>query len=297
MIWLLFGFLLIILVILQVSRSRLKKTHKTKSPSEPSFLNINSHKICYLQNGTGDPLILLHGLGASIYSWRFLFNLLSNRFNVTAIDLLGFGQSDKPQNFSYNLDDQAQILIQILDQLKIKKAYLVGSSMGGALALWLANQYPERFCKIVTMAPAIDPKVAILDLHNLSFISPLFLPMVTPLLVKTIMNRVITNSRVINHESIHNYYAPYAEGKSGIRAFVKSFSLLRDERLPSNLKDLKVPHLMIWGKGDKIVSFNVGERLEKKISNTKLIIHPSAGHHIMEDDPQWVSERVFEFLQ
>ncbi|MEZ4873623.1 MAG: alpha/beta fold hydrolase [Bdellovibrionales bacterium] len=80
----------------------------------------------------------MHGLGASVYIWRFIFKPLAKYFRVTALDLPGFGRSSKPIA-DYGLDAQSDRLLTALDRLDIKTAHFVGSSMGGALSLWLAK--------------------------------------------------------------------------------------------------------------------------------------------------------------
>jgi pimeloyl-ACP methyl ester carboxylesterase len=273
-----------------------RKVYAQLKSFDSKYLTIGNHKIHYKQVGQGPHLILIHGLGASTYAWRFVVPKLSESYTVTILDLLGFGLSDKPKKFSYNLDDQSKILIQFINQLQIDKAKLVGSSMGGALALWICKLYPERFTDAVTIAPAIDPSVALLDFHNISFLSTLVLPAVTPAFVRSIMMRVISKKELINEESVNNYYTPYAKGSSAIKAFVLSFSLLRDKRFPNELKYLTTRHLMIWGANDKIVPFSVGEKLQKILPHTEFVILENGSHHLMEDSPDWLVEQILKFF-
>ncbi len=298
MIWFLVGFIVATLVITVRSLGPEWVRRGIGARVEPTskFTTINGHRVHYKQVGSGPHIILIHGIGASTYTWRFVVPLLADKFTVTAMDLLGFGQSDKPNNFDYTLDEQSKILIQFINQLQIDKAKLVGSSMGGALALWLCNLYPDRFTQAVTIAPAIDPGVALLDLHNLSFLSSLVFPAISPALVKSIMTRVISKKDLINEESIEMYYEPYSRGTSAIKAFALSFSLLRDKRFPGELKSLPIKHLMLWGAEDKIVPFSVGEKLQKTISNTQLIVQEKGSHHLMEDSPEWLAEQIFKFF-
>src|SRR5690606_35000365 len=80
------------------------KAYSQKSSSQKNYQTVFGHKIFYTQEGSGPHLLLIHGIGASHYVWRFITPLLAKHFTVTAIDLLGFGKSDKPITFLYDLD-------------------------------------------------------------------------------------------------------------------------------------------------------------------------------------------------
>ena len=107
-------------------------------------LSVAGIKTHYLRAGSGEPVVLLHGLGASSYSWRFAVPALADRFDVIAPDLPGFGRSDKPWDHDYSVAGQHRWVMSFLDGLGVKKARFVGNSMGGVISLWAALETPER---------------------------------------------------------------------------------------------------------------------------------------------------------
>lgn len=100
-------------------------------------------------------LIFLHGLGSNLKFWRYqLDTFAAQGFRVIAIDQLGFGKSDKPAEFPYTMDAQADVVAEVLDALKIEKAVVVGHSMGGEVALATAIRFPQKVAALVLTAPA-----------------------------------------------------------------------------------------------------------------------------------------------
>jgi len=100
--------------------------------------------------GAGDPLVLLHGFSGDASTWRAIIERLADRCQCFAIDLLGHGGSDAPADAArYRMDSVAADIIDLLDMLALTKSNLLGYSMGGRLALFLALQYPQRFGALI----------------------------------------------------------------------------------------------------------------------------------------------------
>lgn len=267
------------------------------SAGKQNYKMIFGHKVYYTLEGQGEPIILLHGIGASHYVWRYIAPKLAETHTVIAVDLLGFGLSDKPDTFKYDLDSQCDMLIQLITELEIKHTTIIGSSMGGTIALRLAQVRPDLFGKVVALSPAADPKITFFDLNRLSFLSPMVKPLVTERFIKQIMKRVYSEKKNISAENIRIYTEPYANNKGAIDSFVKSFSLLRDPRTFEQLSGIKSPVLILWGQRDRIIPFKFAQKIQSKIPNSLLEVHHTAGHHIQEDDPDWVLSKIFHFLK
>ncbi|MDE2510766.1 MAG: alpha/beta hydrolase, partial [Elusimicrobia bacterium] len=126
-------------------------------------LEVAGIKTRLLRAGRGEPVLLLHGLGASSYSWRFAVPELAKHYEVFAPDLPGFGRADKPRDFDYSIAGLHDWVVAFMDQLGIKKARVAGNSMGGVIALWLAmdsGHRVERMALLGTPAfPENRPKV------------------------------------------------------------------------------------------------------------------------------------------
>ena len=111
-------------------------------------------RIHYLEMGKGEPLLLVHSVGQSIYTWRELMPLFARYYRVIAIDLPGFGHSDRPYSLSYSMDEMSDILLWTMDALHLSNTHVLGCTMGGMYALYAMAKMPIRFNKVVVLTPS-----------------------------------------------------------------------------------------------------------------------------------------------
>lgn len=262
---------------------------------KPSF----KQKIHYVQWGAGPDILLIHGIGASVYCWRKLAPLLaqlSPSFRVTAIDLPGFGFSTKDPDLDYSLEGQCSRLADLITQLGLSPHLVVGSSMGGLIALYLATFFAEKAPRVVALAPALDRKLVPLPFDSLAKFAPLFHKKVESRTIGFLLKRVVNNPDLISEETIRNYFRPFENDPLAATTFAKALRSIRSKDNPQFLKKLSSSALLLHGAKDRIISARVSMRAQKKFRQLQLLIHPSAGHHLQEDDPEWVAEQIKNFL-
>src|SRR5262245_32422186 len=149
------------------------------------FADVDGVRVHYQEAGepTAPALVLIHGFASSTLVWSKVFlRLAAAGFRVIAIDMLGFGYSGKPRNGEYTIAGQASLLIGLLDHLKIKRATLVGSSYGGAVAATCALDYQQRVRKLVLIGTVNNNRPLSYKLMRV-FSSPVFGDVVSPLLI------------------------------------------------------------------------------------------------------------------
>ncbi len=114
------------------------------------FVRVGEQLVHVEQAGEGEPVVLLHGFGASTYSWRKVMPALAASHRVVAIDLNGFGYTQRPASrASYTREAQAKLVLGTMDALGIDRAHIFGHSYGGGITLYLASRHPERFRTMV----------------------------------------------------------------------------------------------------------------------------------------------------
>ena len=109
--------------------------------------------IHYITLGEGEPLLLVHSLGQSLYTWRDLIPLLAEKYNVIALDLVGHGFSGRPVSMNYSMDEMADTLVEFVKVLKLDHVHAVGASMGGMYLLRAMTRFPEMFDKVTVLCP------------------------------------------------------------------------------------------------------------------------------------------------
>ena len=119
---------------------------------EARYETVDGHRLRYVRAGAGPAVVLVHGFGSSLYTWKDVIPALAARHDVVALDLPGFGQSDQPADLSF--EDFPRAVLGLMDALGIERAALVGNSMGGATAAVVAAEHPERVSALVLIDAA-----------------------------------------------------------------------------------------------------------------------------------------------
>src|SRR5688572_24786254 len=128
-----------------------------QNTAAPCFARLGDLRIAYRSGGAGnEAVILIHGLCSMIYTWQDVFEPIAAGRRVIALDLMGYGASDKPAG-DYAFDAQAEVVFRLMDELSIDRAAVVGNSMGGAIALRMAALRPERVTRIALLCPVVYP--------------------------------------------------------------------------------------------------------------------------------------------
>lgn len=262
----------------------------------PQQIEIEKEKIHFIQIGKGPDVVLLHGIGASLFIWRFTILQLAKNHRVTALDLPGFGRSTKLDRGDYGLDAQRRRLTKFMDALNIRRADLVGSSMGGALALWLAHEDPKRYPKVAALAPATSPEIIPRRLSQAVARAPLTHKALNRFTMKMILSYVLTKRDLITPETIEAYLEPYLDEGLSVRTFLAALQLLGDRRMPQCFAGLESDVLLVQGARDRLVTMSSIRRLAKILPSAKLAVSSTGGHHIMEDEPEWTTAQLLRFL-
>lgn len=252
----------------------------------------------------GASVILIHGLGGSVENWMFNINALAQRHRVYAIDLAGFGRSDKTQTLS-SFSQGAQFVNDFMEVQHINKASLVGNSMGGGVTLQFAIQFPDRIEKMVLVDSAGLGK----ELHLLLRLGSL--PLIGELLTKPsrkgtvrFLKACVYDPAMLTDELIELVYQlvslPGAQKSflSCLRSSVNFLGLRAGtvRSIVDNLTTIATPTLIIWGKQDRILPIAHAYVAKEKIPNAKLHILDPCGHIPQMERPEDFNTLLLEFL-
>jgi pimeloyl-ACP methyl ester carboxylesterase len=272
------------------------------------YVEVDGRQVYVEQQGSGDAVVLLHGFGASSYSWRHLVPELAKSFRVVAPDLFGFGWTERPHDAaSYTRAGQARLVLGVLAALGIRRAQFVGHSYGGALALYLASRHPEIVSSIVLVDSAAPsyPRDRRTRLANLRLVDRLSLQLalrpyrvrrsllgslhdpakVTPELVRAYLDRLRVEGEVDAYHGLTARLprAQQAEGDEGADGDV-------------DLRAIAQPALVVWGSDDRVIPVSDGSQAARRLPRGEFAAIPNAGHMPMEDRPEEVLRLLMPFL-
>src|SRR5262249_51075404 len=261
----------------------------------------------YETHGAGDPLLCIHGFGASLYTWRFLVEPLSKNHQLILVDLKGAGNSPKPADNHYSTQDHADLLYDLIQDLDLRKLTLIGNSFGGALALLLTIMLTERGeldrLKSLILIDAgaykeyIPPYVKILSVPLIGWAAINLTP--PRCSVKMILKRAYYDPRKITAQQVDAYAAAIAApgGRHALLETGKQIVPPNFGQLVQKYKDIRVPTLIVWGKQDGVIPLVVGELLHQAIPNSTLRVIELCGHVPEEEKPDEAISLLLEFLK
>lgn len=270
------------------------------------FVDVDGIRLHYQEFGdaTGPTVILIHGYTASAYVWKTAAPLLATEgLRVIAIDMVGFGYSEKPRSFEYSIAAQARMITRFMDRLGIGRAIVVGSSYGGAVAATIALDYSERVERLVLVDAVINDKLKSHPLMRLASV-PVVGEMITPFIAdsKTFMRRRMRNTlgpmsqHLVTKDRIDNIRRPLcaADGHHSLLATSRNWHARRIER---DAHLITQPTLIVWGEYDSVIPLIDGRTLHNAIAVSRLVVIKDSGHVPQEERSETFAEVVADFCR
>ncbi|MDW8797129.1 alpha/beta fold hydrolase [Staphylococcus shinii] len=257
---------------------------------------ITSDNTYYVTAGTGEPLILIHGVGLDHTMWKEHVNYFSSYYQVFAYDMLGHGKSRKPDKEKYELQDFTEQLLNFMNELNIHKPHILGFSMGGMVAQSFGIVYKEKV-KSLTISNAVahrndkerlSVQGRIQDVEEKgknSTIEPAIERWFNDEFIRRHLNLINQIKQRLKNNDEDSYLKAY-------RVFGEADRLLWED-----LCEINAPTLVITGQFDQGSNVRMAEEMVQRISQSKLIIIPEARHMLPLEKFQVFNQNVYEFLK
>ncbi|HBZ69654.1 MAG TPA: hypothetical protein DEP35_07975 [Deltaproteobacteria bacterium] len=260
---------------LHLGVSLLAATSGMTGPERLRFRRIEtaSGELSFLTAGVGEPVILIHGLGATKGSFLPTVSALADSFRLIALDLPGFGDSAKPLRAVYDPEFFARSVVHLMDALGLERAHVIGNSMGGRATLELGLRYPERVGRLVMLAPSLAwlrqrPWAPLVRLLR----PELGLLQVTPRsVVEAVVHQILPVAEFSwvqagVDEFLRAYLTP--RGRMAFYAAARQIYLEEPHGADgfwTRLAGLSAPSLFIWGKADRLVPIGFASHVRRAV--------------------------------
>ncbi|MEU6646724.1 alpha/beta fold hydrolase [Saccharomonospora sp. NPDC046836] len=245
----------------------------------------------YLDSGTGEPVVLLHGSGPGVSAWANWMHTipgLAKRFRVLAPELVGYGSTERPADIRYGVRTWVDHALGFLDALELPRVSIVGNSMGGLVALHIAQRSPDRLNRMVLMgAPGIG-MVPTEGLAALRAYEP------SPRAMRELMtNYFAFDPSIVTDDLVHARYQ--ASAAPGVQETYRAMfhdprhtgdNLVLDE---DRVRGVQTPTLIVHGRDDKIIPVEVGWTMAGLLPQARLHVFPRCGHWAQIE---WAAEFV-----
>lgn len=251
----------------------------------------------------GAPIVLVHGFGTCSFVWRNVGPVLAmaNR-TAFAVDMFGYGESDRPFDAQFGISAQSDYLDHALTALRLSKATLVGIDLGGAVATHLAYNRPERVERLVLINAIAFDDVPAEDIKAMQRNTARFALRISrgvlgaAPLIRELLERSVADLANMPDPLVARYLAPYV-GQEGLNHLLTLARSVTDEdMLDVELGQLDCPTLIVWGDQDPFVGPKLGDRLADTIPGSRLVRLPGIGRLVPEEAPDTLANMILEFV-
>ena len=260
-----------------------------------SEITVNNIKLNYIKKGEGFPLILIHGLSDDLRFWAPLIPQLSKNYEVIALDLRGHGSSSKP-NTSYSIEQFSRDIYGLLVESNIKKAHFIGFSMGGAIAQEFAVNYQDMVSSLVLISSfsyaSSDLNRRLLKLRE-SLVKGGFAAFFDEIIPMVLTPEFIEENRAeLNHVKEEKIETESRE------ALISTIDACMDFDIKNKISMISKPALIISGKEDVLIPYELVEQTHKLINGSKYKIIGNTGHNvIIPENRHCLLDLILEFLK
>jgi pimeloyl-ACP methyl ester carboxylesterase len=264
-----------------------------------SFISIDRFNIHYVHQGDGIPLILLHGGGTWLYSFRHNIGELSRHFSVYAIDLPGHGYS-KPMagQIHYNMDTVLSTLTVFMEKLGISATHLAGHSWGGGWAIHFAARFPSRVSKMILIdSSGLNRHEHLLwEIMKIPIIGEVLLKFINTQAIRKGLNDSFYDKTRVTPEMVSRILVPLKirEIRKAQLSYARNSDWRRTEKC---LTHIRRPVLILWGRHDRYIHLKYGQRMADLMADARLVILENCGHSSHEECPDTVNRLMVEFLK
>jgi haloalkane dehalogenase len=278
-------------------------------PFKSNFLNVSGHRYHYIDEGAGEVLLFVHGNPSWSFAWRNLVKDLSKNYRVLAVDHIGCGFSDKPQEYNYTLAQHIENLCVFIENLDLSQITLLAHDWGGSIGMGAAGRLPDRFSRFVLMntaafrSKAIPKRIAICKIPIFGDIAIRgFNGFAKPAITMAVEKHDRMTPAVKA-----GYLAPYNNWKNRIATlrFVQDIPL--SKKHPSYVALTEVeqgleqfqssPMQFIWGEKDWCFTTKFLDEFERRFPQAETLRIPDAGHYVFEDAHEMMLPQIRQFLE
>jgi pimeloyl-ACP methyl ester carboxylesterase len=270
---------------------------------EGSYVEVDGLRLHYLEEGAGDPVLMLHGWPTSSFLWRDIVPVVGEGSRAIALDLPGFGRSDKPLDASYSFRFYDRVLTGFLDRIGVERLGLVGHDLGGPIGLHWGAQNPERVSRLALLNTIVfsKPSLAVVGFIVVCKTPGLRSLMTSPAGIRFTMRLGIRDKSKVTDELVATYQEPFSTGDAR-RVLAKAGQGLHPDGLREVeewLPRIDVPVRLLYGERDRVLP-DVAKTMRKvaeRVPQAELSTLPDAGHFCQEERPGEIGAELAAFFR
>lgn len=263
-------------------------------PKPGRLIDVDGYRVHYVEQGHGPAIVLVHGFGGQTANYAQLMPLLAADHRVIAVDLKGYGYSERNARAGLSATDQVTMLRRLLDQLGVARAVFVGHSMGGGIVQRFAAMHPDAVEALVLIA-SVSGDERLLGHVRLSGVLRPVLPLIANLIAARLLAGLFCDPAIFTPELREEYVRParIKGSRDGMLA------MARDSRrdAPIDAGAITMPVLLLYGEKDRVVPLSFAERIRRRIPQARLVVIDGTAHMPLVERPEACAEAIASFLR
>jgi len=273
--------------------------HRGALPGEPrtaTFADVEGARVHFVDVGQGPAVVMIHGFAASLETWKNIIPELAKTHRVLALDLKGFGWTDRPEG-DYSPEAQARLVLALLTQRGIDRASVVAHSWGASVALEMALMAPERVKKLALYDAWVFEEQLPTTFHwaRAGGVGETLFALFYTERAEDKMALAFYDKSYVTEELVDSVES--ALGRPGSTA--AALAAVRGQRyaqIQSRYRFITQPTLLLWGREDTVTPLKYGERLSAELPHARLVVYPRCGHFPMIEAAGPSTEELAKFL-
>ena len=266
--------------------------------SQSQFISIDGLEVHFKDEGTGFPIVLIHGTSASLHTWDAWTKKLIENYRVIRMDLPAFGLTGANKNNTYDLESYNQFLESFIEKVGVSEFALAGNSLGGSIAWHYASNHQKQVKQLVLVDPGGFPskkgRPFVFKLAEMPIVNQVLKHITPKSFIRNNLEQVYYDDSKITSELVERYHQMILREGSRDAFIERSKIAFKDET--ALLKKINTPTLILWGENDIWIPVENGLKFDAKLSNSRLVIMKETGHIPMEERPEESLAHLLDFL-
>lgn len=304
MLCLLAAALLVAVVVYRVPDRPVSELSATWAQPPSTFVAVRGIQVHVRDEGPRDdpvPVVLLHGTGASLHTWDGWTRVLGADRRVIRFDLPGFGLTGPSSDGVYTIESYVDTVLAVADALGARRFIVAGNSLGGYVAWATALLHPERVERLILVDaggyPYESQSVPVaFRIARTPVLNVLMRDVLPRAVVESSLRDVYGDPSKVRPELVDRYFE--LTTRVGNReALVARFDQTRPGPLAERVREIGAPTLILWGRNDRLIPLEFGERFAREIRGSRLVVFDGLGHVPHEEDPARTVEAALSFIR
>lgn len=260
------------------------------------YIMIGDNRVRYFEEGEGETVLFIHGIGQAMYTFRKNIHALSQYCHVVTVDLLGHGLSDKP-DIDYSIDDFSSMIYDFTQAMALENITLLGFSTGAVIALDVAQKHPELVKRLILLSPGGVTKTcpATVKFLTVPVISDIIFTFFSTKTVKKVLTQAYFDPTMVSRDLVRHYYKVLSN-RENLDSAMTALSNWNDTEIADRMSEIQMPTYIFWGEEDTWHPLSMLDLYEEALPEVLSYTLADCGHILHEERSDEFNKKLIEIV-